>query len=109
MSSKPNRSYHDAASRAPLLVRWPGRVPEGKCCETPVSLHEVARTFLDVAGGEFTTHEAEGGSLVGFANQPDEDRAVFSQLNRGGAALYTATSRNWKYVYAAAESEISHP
>ena len=35
------------------------------------------------------------------ANAADTDRILFSQLHRAESGLYTATSRDWKYVYSA--------
>jgi len=95
------RSYHDPASRVPMILRQPGVVPEGKICHTPVSLLDVTRTFLENAGAAFETHQAEGNNLVETANAADTDRILFSQLHRAESGLYTATSRDWKYVYSA--------
>ncbi len=34
----------------PLVLRWPGRVPEGRRWDGPLSLHDVPSTVLDLAG-----------------------------------------------------------
>ncbi|MGE0352459.1 MAG: sulfatase [Gemmatimonadales bacterium] len=36
--------------RVPLVIRYPGRVPAGEVVPEPVSLRDVPRTILDVAG-----------------------------------------------------------
>lgn len=95
------RSYHDPASRVPLILRWPGVVPESHLCHTPASLLDVTRTFLETAGTSFLSHRAEGNNLVHQAAAADRDRTLFSQLNRGPSAIYTATNRRFKYVYSA--------
>jgi arylsulfatase len=92
------RSYHDAASRIPLLARLPGMFPAGKRCETPASLVDVTATQLAVAGASFRTHQPDGANLAEIG---DRDRTVFSQLNYAGDAIYTAVNRRWKYVYSA--------
>ncbi len=94
------RSFHDAASRIPLLARGPGVAP-GCRCDTPVSLLDVTATCLKAAGTAFETHACDGEDLLGLAAQPSAERTVFSQLNRAGHGLYTAVNRRWKYVYSA--------
>jgi arylsulfatase A-like enzyme len=41
---------YDANLRAPLIVRLPGRVAEGKVCKHPVGGHDLIPTFFSVAG-----------------------------------------------------------
>lgn len=43
-------SLWEEAVRAPLLCRWPGRVPVGKTSDTLVSLFDVVPTMLEAAG-----------------------------------------------------------
>lgn len=94
------RSYHDAASRVPLILRGPG-VRAGRRSTLPVSLVDIPSTILEVAGEKLETHEVDGGNLLQLADNPPEDRMVFSQLNRGPNGLYTALNKRWKYVFSA--------
>ncbi len=94
------RSFHDAASRIPLILRGSGFAPGGRC-DTPASLLDLPATFLKVAGAQFQTHQPDGVDLAGLVANPPEDRLVFSQLNRAGDGLYMAVNRRWKYVYSA--------
>ena len=41
---------YDMGTRAPLLVRWPGRVAPGRTCDDFVNLMDLAPTFLEAAG-----------------------------------------------------------
>lgn len=95
------RSYHDAASRLPLLARQPGRFAPGARCDTPVSLVDLTATILDAAGTRLSTHVPDGQSLASIAAAGDADRMVFSQLNQAGNAIYTAVDARSKYVYSA--------
>jgi arylsulfatase A-like enzyme len=94
------RSYHDPASRIPMLMRGPGVAP-GRRSDVPVSLLDVTATLLAQAGAEFSTHQPDGTDLAAMAQNPPEDRFVFSQLNRAGDGLYMALNRRWKFVYSA--------
>jgi len=95
------RSYHDPASRIPLVARWPGNIPNGHCCETPASLLDVTKTILESAGTSFETHTCEGENLTDLASQADRNRTLFTQLYAGHRGLYSAIDRDWKYVYSA--------
>ncbi len=94
------RSFHDAAARIPLLLRGPA-VPVNRRVDTPASLLDLPSTLLKLAGTQFQSHAADGVDLLDMATHPPADRLVFSQLNRGGQALYTAVNRRWKFVYSA--------
>ena len=43
-------NLYDHGTRMPLAVRWPGRIPGGRTIDDPVSLSQLAATFLDAAG-----------------------------------------------------------
>jgi arylsulfatase len=94
------RSYHDAASRIPMIMRGPG-ITAGKRCDTPVSLLDVPVTLLNAAGTEFSTHTPDGLDLRHIADNPPDDRTVFSQLHKADYGLYTAVNKRWKFVYSA--------
>jgi len=95
------RSFHDAASRVPLIVRHPGTLPSGETRDTPVSLIDLTRTFADTAGAEIETHQLDGKNLVDLAGKPPEDRTVFTHLMQGANGLYSAVNHRWKYAYSA--------
>ena len=41
---------YDSLARVPMLVSWPGRLPQDEVCEALCSLADLAPTFLDAAG-----------------------------------------------------------
>lgn len=43
-------SAYEGGIRVPLIVRWPGHVPAGKVCETPVSTIDILPTVMELAG-----------------------------------------------------------
>lgn len=55
-------NVYDFGSRVSLAMRWPGRVEAGREVEVPVSLIDLAPTFLDVAGA--TTEEGTNGESL---------------------------------------------
>ena len=120
------RSMHDASARVPLIARMPGRFDGGRVCGTPVSLVDLAPTFLSAAGGSIGTHELDGKDLCDIAAGRSERKYVFSRLSCAGSmtrryqgdryvegpsagsrddiaaySSYLCVSREWKYVYSA--------
>jgi uncharacterized sulfatase len=45
-------NVHDFGSQVPLAIRWPGKIAAGRNVKTPVSLIDLAPTFLAAAGLE---------------------------------------------------------
>ncbi len=43
-------NLHDAGTRQPLAVRWPGVVKPGQTIDALVNLYDLAPTFVDIAG-----------------------------------------------------------
>lgn len=119
------RSFLDASARVPLIVRWPGTDMAGARCDTPVSLIDIAPTFLEAADAALTSHELDGESLQRIASGRSERRMVFGQhaytyhvdlsqsrstprVFEGGnreaiaaASSYMAADQRWKYIYSA--------
>jgi choline-sulfatase len=43
-------TFHEHSARVPLIIRWPGVIPEGRRVHTPVSLVDIAPTLAEIAG-----------------------------------------------------------
>lgn len=65
---------YDVAVRVPLVMSWPGHVPEGKRCGEFVSLHDLARTFR-VAADLSAYERDQGQDIVAIAQGASEGRA----------------------------------
>ena len=118
------RSVHDSAARIPMITRLPGVFAAGQSCDRPVSLVDVAPTFLEAAEASIASHDPDGESLVRIAEGSSKREAVFAQLayerspvplapgcetgqredpdeSRAAASWYMAVTREWKYAYSA--------
>ncbi len=121
------RSMHDSCARIPLIVAQPGRFAAGQVCDEPVSLIDIAPTFLAASGTAIRSHALDGldlhqvaagwtdrpyvfGQLAFNAEpflEPDPDfrRLVADpQAARAVFSLYMAAGKDWKYTYSAADS-----
>jgi arylsulfatase A-like enzyme len=75
-------------TRVPLLVSWPGRLPEGVVDSNVVSLLDVMPTCLGLAGIE-PPAGIDGRMLPGTGEDAPRD-AVFSEYGAGGPRLRLA-------------------
>jgi hypothetical protein len=96
------RSFHDAASRVPMICRLPGRFDAGCVCPRPASLVDVMPTFLSAAGVDVPA-ACDGVDLAELAAGRSDREAVYCQHERREKATYTTVTDRWKYVYSAAD------
>lgn len=64
---------YDATIRSPMIVSMPGRIPEGKVCESPVGGVDIAPTFFNFAGLELPW-EMHGHDLTPLLKDPKRVR-----------------------------------
>jgi arylsulfatase A-like enzyme len=97
------RCMLEAAIRIPMIISWPGIVPEGKTSRTPVTLLDIHPTVMDALDEEGDLRSSEGGSLLSGASSDDSDgeRFVFSQFSSGWCGQYGVNDGQYKYMYSA--------
>jgi arylsulfatase A-like enzyme len=94
---------YEETYRVPLVARWPGVVAPGGVCRRLVQLHDLAHTFVDLAGAAPIT-PADGRSLRPLLADPDHgdwEDVAFCQYY-GGEFLYTqrmVITPDHKYVF----------
>lgn len=97
------RSMHDVSARIPLVCRFPGARNGGSVVSTPVSLVDVAPTFLRAGEARIESHALEGSDLAILAEGGSNRREVFSQYDHGPNGIYMAVDERFKYVYSVAD------
>lgn len=103
----------DESLRVPLVVRFPGRVPEGLVVEEQTSVADVMPTILELCGVPRPA-EVRGMSLVSLLRGDPEPallcRPVTGRLARAGeesASQRFARTNDWKLIAArAGEAEV---
>ena len=60
---------YEGGIRVPMIVRWPGHVPEGKLCKTPVISMDFYPTFLELADLKPSGKPIDGESLLPLFRQ----------------------------------------
>jgi len=91
-------TFYEESAAIPLMFRGPG-VRAGRVIDAPVSIMDLAPTVCEMAGAP-ALPEQDGVSLVDVlgGGEADAQRAVFSELIRGGVAARMARRLNWKYA-----------
>ena len=119
------RSMHDPSARVPLLARLPGVFEGGKRIDTPVSLVDLAPTFLrfgeatlpgqkidgidlaDVVRGDasreyvYSEHSIAQSSIDSMCRDSENDDSLAAEEKRARNTTYMTVSSKWKYFYSA--------
>lgn len=100
---------YDDTYRVPLQIRWPGVTGPGSTCDVPVHLHDLAATFLELAGVD-VPESFDARSLVPLLEAGGDPEAVpegwpdsiFAQYHGDEFGLYSqrmVRTARYKYVY----------
>ncbi len=124
------RSFHDTSAKIPMLVYMKDKFEGGQQCDTPVSLIDLAPTFLNLAGGNISSHRLDGEDLHDIYTGTSTRDTVFGQLAyfensdvvrnsgrdkaklkhdvdkwRASTSSYMAVTKDWKYFYSAPDDK----
>ena len=94
------RSPHDSAMRIPMLCRHPETFKEGTRSQLPVSLIDLAPTFLRAGQADESALDLDGIALQDASSGQTDREEMFSQLGHADRATYSITTQDWKYVYS---------
>jgi arylsulfatase A-like enzyme len=91
-------TVYDAGVRTPLIVSWPGVVPQGVRRRELVSVIDLAPTFLDLAGLPVPS-EMQGSSIRAFLLDPTLPgrRFVYSERNWHNCDEHIRSVRSERY------------
>ncbi|MEM7131471.1 MAG: sulfatase-like hydrolase/transferase [Chloroflexota bacterium] len=84
----------------PFIMAGPD-VPEGKVCNTPVSLIDSYPTIVDAVDMPVPEANLDGESLWSIAAGPDQERLAFSEYHAVGSqhASFMVTDGHHKYIH----------
>jgi choline-sulfatase len=77
-------NLYEEAVRVPLVVRWRGRIEEGRTVAEPVSVLDIPPTILDLVGSSAAL-PPDGRNLLAAS---DPDRAIFLQRREFRSAFF---------------------
>ena len=100
--------FYEESVRVPLIMCWPGRIPQGQRCQRVVSAVDVAATMLDALGAPPLPNAAGHSFLPQIDGRPDPplwEDVAFSEYCTdkfgppGGAFQRMVRREDWKYIY----------
>ncbi|MBX3053167.1 MAG: sulfatase-like hydrolase/transferase [Caldilineaceae bacterium] len=95
-------TMYEESAAVPLILAGPD-VPAGKVCATPVSLIDTFPSVVEAVGATHAPEDADlpGASWWQIAQEPDQERTVFSEYHALGteAGIYMLRNRRYKYVH----------
>lgn len=97
------RCFLDSSARIPMLMYYPG-VEDGSVCTRPVSLIDIAPTFLQWANIE-QMECYEGKSLFDTASGKGNRDAVYGQFQEGEYGMYMSVNQKYKYIHSAPDNK----
>ncbi len=97
------RCMLEASVRVPLLVRYPGFMPEGHECRAASGTIDFMETILDACGFDVPDSCEEGISLREVAKMEPGERIVFSQISRLWNGQYFAADGIGSYIHSTAD------
>ena len=83
--------------RVPMVARWPGRIPAGRDCDTPLMSIDLLPTFCNLTGAALPKKKIDGTDVSSVlfgkkAAQADRDGLIFY----AGSELQAVRSGRWK-------------
>ena len=98
------RSWYEGPGHIPMLVSWPGHVPEGQRRSQLVGHEDLISTFLTAAGLP-VPDGAMGVDLLPLCRDASSaSRDIYcAQFHEKDHGLYVAIEANWKYMVSAAD------
>jgi choline-sulfatase len=95
-------TMYEESAGSPMIAAGPG-IPQGKVCDTPVTLADAFPTIVQSVGLPADPRDAElpGVSLTDIANGKTPARTILSEYHAAGAITGSYMIRNgkWKFVY----------
>ena len=93
-------TMYEESAAVPFIMAGPD-VPRGKVVETPVSWVDCYPTIIEALGASTSQEDADllGRSLWEIAEEPNEDRTVFSEYHAVGCLSGHYMLRDLKYKY----------
>ncbi|MBT98378.1 MAG: sulfatase [Dehalococcoidia bacterium] len=99
-------SMFEESAGIPFIAAGPD-IPAAEVRKTPISLVDTFPTAVECVGASLSDSDGDlpGGSIWSIANEPDQDRTIFSEYHAVGSrhASYMVRDLTHKYVHYAHE------
>ncbi len=86
----------EGGHRVPLLVRWPGQIPAGSVCETPVCLVDLLATTAELIGVDRPAEAVDSYSLLPLLRGQPHRRPPI--IHHSANAMFSIRDGRWKLI-----------
>ncbi len=105
------RDLHEGGIRVPGIARWPGKIPAGSTCDTPVIGSDIFPTLLGAAGVTAPANRVLDGVdvlplLAGKTNELKRPQPLFWRLHMAPNAKIAMREGDWKILANAELTEF---
>jgi len=92
-------SLYEGGIRTPMIVRWPGRVPEDRISDTPWYFADVLPTFAEL-GGAAAPSNVDGISILPtlLGRSQELDRFMYLEIPKWNKLTQAVRWRTWKAI-----------
>ena len=97
---------YEGGPRVPAIIRWPGKVQEGRVSPDLVGMPDIYRTVLQAGGAELPSHKLDGYDLTGFLGDANEKSPRSEYYYFLGNHLEAIRLGDWKLRTASGEPEL---
>ena len=88
---------YEGGVRVPMVARWPGKIPAGKSCKTPISAIDLLPTFCSVADTAMPDREIDGRNALALLLHPETAETPHDALYfYTGSELHAVRAGRWK-------------
>ena len=91
-------TFNDESVRVPLILRWPGHIPEDAATDALAQLIDINPTLVEAAGGRQSPQKF-GRSIMPVATRREEriHDCVFSEIGNSGLRNYMVRDPRYKW------------
>ncbi len=82
--------------RVPTVMRWPGKIPAGVTCETPMMSIDLLPTFCQIAHADLPTKKIDGVDVLSVITGKQKDDPHKSFAFYSGTELQAVRAGRWK-------------
>ena len=100
-------TFNDESVRVPLILRWPGHIPEDAATDALAQLIDINPTLVEAAGGRQSPQKF-GRSIMPVATRREEriHDCVFSEIGDSGLRNYMVRDPRYKWYRLRGEEHL---
>lgn len=94
------RTFYEASAKVPMIMSWPGALPQSERRDSFVMLQDIYATLLKVSGSEIPDISS-GRNMIEVVEKPQSPwrNKIFAEFGHGRALKMMLRWEHYKYIY----------